>query len=136
MFAKEGNIVVAKFTNGEIIENLKKLMNEINAKAAIILNGVGQLEHAIIGYFNGKDYVKKEIEETAELVSLQGNIGMNENGYIVHAHAALGLKNHDIIGGHLIRGEAKIVNEIFLYELKEIEIRRKRKGNLMEMLIS
>ena len=136
MFKREENIIVAKFTKGEIMENLENLMNELKIKSAFILNGIGQLENIVIGYFNGKDYVRRKIEEPAEMVSLQGNIGMNENKYIVHAHVALGLKNHSIIGGHLIRGEVKIVNEIFLYELKEIEIKRIRKGNLMEMVIS
>ncbi len=136
MFAKEGNVVIAKFEDGEIIQNLKELMGKLNAKAAIILNGVGQLEHAIIGYFDGNDYVKKEIEEAAELVSLQGNIGMDGNDYIIHAHVALGLKNHNIVGGHLIKGNVKVVNEIAIYLLESTEIKRVRKGNLMEMLIS
>ncbi len=136
MFAREGNVVIAKFEDGEIIQNLKELMGKLNAKAAIILNGVGQLEHLIIGYFDGNDYVKEEIEEAAELVSLQGNIGMDGNDYIIHAHVALGLKNHNIVGGHLIKGNVKVVNEIAIYLLESIEIKRVRKGNLMEMLIS
>ena len=136
MFAREGNVVIAKFEDGEIIQNLKELMGKLNAKAAIILNGVGQLEHAIIGYFDGNDYVKEEIEEAAELVSLQGNIGMDGNDYIIHAHVALGLKNHNIVGGHLIKGNVKVVNEIAIYLLESTEIKRVKKGNLMEMLIS
>ena len=92
MFAREGNFVVAKFEDGEIIENLKALMKKLNARAAIILNGIGQFEHAVIGYFDGNDYIKKEIEGAAELVSLQGNIGRSQEDYIIHAHVTLGLK--------------------------------------------
>ena len=136
MFAKEGNFVIAKFVDGEIIQNLQSLMKKLNGKAAIILNGVGQLEHATIGYFDGKEYLKKEIEEPAELVSLQGNIGMNGGDYITHVHVTLGLKDHTIVGGHLIKGDVKVVNEIAIYLLESIEIKRVRKGNLMEMLIS
>ena len=136
MFAREGNVVIAKFDGGEIIQNLKELMSKLNGKAAVILNGVGQLEHVIIGYFDGNDYVKKEVEEEAELISLQGNIGMNGNDYIIHAHIALGLKDHSMVGGHLIKGNVKVVNEIAVYLLESTEIKRVRKGNLMEMLIS
>ena len=136
MFAREGNVVIAKFDGGEIIQNLKELMSKLNGKAAVILNGVGQLEHVIIGYFDGNDYVKKEVEEEAELISLQGNIGMDGNDYIIHAHVALGLKNHNIVGGHLIKGNVKVVNEIAVYLLESTEIKRVRKGNLMEMFIS
>jgi len=136
MIGREGNIIAAKFVDGEIIENLKKLMEETNAKSAIILNGIGQLENTIIGYFNGNDYVKKEIKKPVELVSLQGNIGFGNGGYIIHAHASLGTEDHSIIGGHLIKGDVKVVNEIFLYILDEIKIRRVRKEKLMEMVIS
>ena len=136
MFAREGNFVVAKFENGEIIENLKALMKKLNARAAIILNGIGQFEHAVIGYFDGNDYIKKEIEGAAELVSLQGNIGRSQEDYIIHAHVTLGLKNHEIVGGHLIKGNVKVVNEIVLYLLEKVEIKRERKGKLMEMLIA
>ncbi len=136
MFAREGNFVVAKFVEGEIMKNLKALMEKLNAKAAVILNGIGQLEHAVIGYFDGNDYTKKEIEEPVELVSLQGNIGKGREGYIIHAHATLGLKNHNIVGGHLIQGNVKVVNEIVLYLMEKVEIRRERKGKLMEMFIA
>ncbi|MCD6474109.1 MAG: DUF296 domain-containing protein [Thermoplasmata archaeon] len=136
MFAREGNVVIAKFDGGEIIQNLKELMSKLNGKAAVILNGVGQLEHVIIGYFDGNDYVKKEVKEEAELISLQGNIGMDGNDYIIHAHVTLGLKNHSIVGGHLIKGNVKVVNEIAVYLLESTEIKRVRKGNLMEMFIS
>jgi len=136
MFAREGNFVVAKFEDGEIIENLKALMKKLNARAAIILNGIGQFEHAVIGYFDGNDYIKKEIEGAAELVSLQGNIGRSQEDYIIHAHVTLGLKNHEIVGGHLIKGNVKGVNEIVLYLLEKVEIKRERKGKLMEMLIA
>ncbi|KAA0003267.1 MAG: DUF296 domain-containing protein [Thermoplasmata archaeon] len=136
MFAREGNFVVAKFEDGEIIENLKALMKKLNARAAIILNGIGQFEHAVIGYFDGNDYIKKEIEGAAELVSLQGNIGRSQEDYIIHAHVTLGLKNHEIVGGHLIKGNVKVVNEIVLYLLEKVEIKRERKGKLMEMLIA
>jgi len=135
MFRQENNIVVAKFVEGEIIENLKNLMKEIDGRSALIINGVGQLESVTIGYFDGNEYIKKKLDDVFELVSLQGNIGMSGNNYIVHAHVSLGNRNHEIIGGHLIEGKVKTVNEISLLILKEIEIRREKKGNLMEMFI-
>ena len=136
MFKRDDNIVVAKFVDGEIIQNLKNLMKELNEKSALIINGVGQLENTTVGYFDGNEYIKKEIKEVMEMVSLQGNIGMNGEEYIIHAHVALGNKNHEIMGGHLIKGSVKTVNEIALLILKEVEIKRQKKGNLMEMVIS
>ena len=91
------------------------------------------LENATIGYFNGSEYITEKLEEAAELVSLQGNIGKSEDGYVIHAHAALACSDHMLRGGHLIGGRVKVVNEIVLYLLKEIKIRRIKKGKLMEM---
>lgn len=133
MIKREGNIIAVKFNEGEIIQNLKDLAKKFEINSAIILNGIGMLENAVIGYFNGKEYIEKEIEEPAELVSLQGNIGKYSNECIIHAHVALACKNHKLIGGHLIKGKVKIVNEIFLCVLDEIKIKRIKEGKLFKM---
>jgi len=133
MFSRDGNIVMAKFVDGEIMENLSNLMAELEAKGAIIINGVGMLENALIGYFNGEEYIKERLQEPAELVSLQGNIGMHEDEYIIHAHVALACSDHMLRGGHLIEGNVKVVNEITLQVLEGIKIKRVKRGNLMEM---
>ncbi len=124
---------MAKFVDGEIMQNLKELMKKIDAESAIILNGIGMLENAVIGYFDGEKYLKENIKEPAELVSLQGNIGKNGNEYIIHVHAGLACSDHVLKGGHLFEGKVKVVNEIVLYILNEIKIERVRKDNLMEM---
>jgi len=133
MMEREGNIVVAKFVDGEIMQNLKELMEKIDAESAIIMNGIGMLENAVIGYFDGEKYLKEKIEEPAELVSLQGNIGKSGSEYIIHVHVGLACRDHVLKGGHLFEGKVKVVNEIVLYILNEIRIKRARKGNLMEM---
>ncbi len=133
MIAREGNIVVAKFTEGNVLENLKKLMEELHADSAIILGGIGMLEDAVVGYFNGEKYIEEKIEEPAELVSLQGNIGKSDEGYMPHVHAALANSEHMLKGGHLIDGKVKVVNEITLLILRKIKIRRRKRGKLFEM---
>jgi len=133
MIGKEGNFIVAKFVEGEIIQNLRNLAKQHNIKSAIIINGIGMLENAVIGYFNGKEYLKMKIEEPAELVSLQGNIGIHEDEPMIHAHVALACKDHAIKGGHLFEGKVKVVNEIVLYVLEKLQIKRVKKDNLMEM---
>ncbi len=132
---KEGNVVVAKFVKGEILQNLRELMKELNADSAIILNGIGMLEDAIIGYFDGEKYIEERIKEPAELVSLQGNIGRDDDSFIIHAHVSLACKDHMLRGGHLLGGNVKVVNEIVLHVLDKIKIKRIKRGNLMEMVL-
>ena len=133
MISREGNIIVAKFTEGNIIENLKKLMEDVGADSAVILNGIGMLEGAVIGYFDGEKYIEEKIEEPAELVSLQGNIGKSEDEYIIHAHVALATSDHMLKGGHLLGGRVKVVNEIVVLILEKMKIRRVKRGKLLEM---
>ncbi|MEM2934946.1 MAG: DUF296 domain-containing protein [Candidatus Thermoplasmatota archaeon] len=133
MYRREGNSIIVKFIEGDIIDNLRKLSKEIKIESAFIVNGIGMLEEVLIGYFDGEKYVKERIKEPVELISLQGNICKFENDYIIHAHAALGTKEHNLKGGHLFEGKVKIVNEIILYALEEIKIKRRKKGEIMEM---
>ncbi|MCD6513157.1 MAG: DNA-binding protein [Thermoplasmata archaeon] len=136
MFVRENNIVVAKFVEGDIIDNLTSFAEEEGIKSGIILNGVGMLENAVIGYFDGEKYIKAEIKEPAELVSLQGNIGNDGEKAVIHAHVALACMDHLLRGGHLLGGKVRVVNEISLLILDKAEIKRVKKGNLMEMELS
>ncbi|OYT61866.1 DNA-binding protein [Thermoplasmatales archaeon ex4484_30] len=132
---REGNIIVAKFVNGEILDNMKRLAKKENIDSAIILSAIGMLENAEIGYFNGKEYKVERMEKPMELVSLQGNIGRGDD-IICHFHVALAGENHELKGGHLLRGDVKVVNEIALYCLKELKIRRKKNDvGIMEMFL-
>lgn len=132
---REGNIIVAKFVNGEILDNMKRLAKKENIDSAIILSAIGMLENTEIGYFTGKEYKVERIEKPMELVSLQGNIGRGDD-IICHFHVALAGENHELKGGHLLRGDVKVVNEIALYCLKELKIRRRKNpAGLMEMFL-
>ncbi|KAA0002205.1 MAG: DNA-binding protein [Thermoplasmata archaeon] len=133
MFKREGNIVMAKFVEGDVIDNLKDLMQRVGGDSAVILNGIGMLEHARIGYFTGERYMEETLKEPAELVSLQGNIGKHGDTYVVHAHVALACSDHMLRGGHLMGGRVKVVNEIALHLLEELVIERVKEENLMVM---
>ncbi|MEA2054423.1 MAG: DUF296 domain-containing protein [Candidatus Thermoplasmatota archaeon] len=132
---EEGNVIVAKFVEGNAIKNLEKLAIEQDIQSAAILSGIGMLKNAVAGYFDGRKYIEKKIEGAAELVSMQGNIGKDgEDNIICHIHVALAPPDHRLIGGHLLDGEVHVVNEIILQKLKDIKIRRERNSDgLMEM---
>lgn len=135
MFKREGNIAVAKFTGGRILQNIRKMVEEMDIDSAIILNGIGMIENAVIGYYDGEKYIEEFVKEPAEIVSLQGNVGRCNEEIIIHAHIGIACKDHLLRGGHLIDGNVRVVNEISLYILEKIKIRRAKKGKLMEMEI-
>ena len=135
MQSKEGNLIAAKFVEGQAIKNIEKLAEKHGIQSAVIVSGIGMLKDAIVGYFNGKEYIKEELKEPAELVSMQGNIGRDAEGNVIcHIHVALATSSHSLVGGHLLGGEVNVVNEIFIQRLENIKVLRKKNADgLMEM---
>ena len=76
--------------------------------------GIGQLRTATLGYWNGQEYETKEIAEPAELISLAGSIAEDEGRPSVHLHAALGLRSHATVSGHVLRGTVGLLAEVLL----------------------
>ncbi|HEC76268.1 MAG TPA: DUF296 domain-containing protein [Thermoplasmatales archaeon] len=109
------------------------MAEELKIESAIILNGIGMVDNAVIGYYDGEKYVEEIIKEPAEIVSMQGNIGKCDEKIIIHVHIGIACKDHMVRGGHLIGGKVRVVNEIALYILEKIKIERIRKEKLMEM---
>ncbi|GEM_PF-332733 len=135
---EEKDLIMVKFSEGHIITNLSSLMDDNCFDSALVISGIGMLKNTTIGYFNGKNYVKEHIKDPVELVSLQGNIArlQESNEVVCHLHAAVADQNHQLKGGHLMDGEATVVNEIALKKLDGIKIRRKKnKMGLLEMTL-
>jgi predicted DNA-binding protein with PD1-like motif len=132
----EGDLIVAKFVEGDIIRNLEELVSTQAIRSAVLISGIGMLRDAIIGYFDGEQYQNHKIAGAAELVSVQGNIGhVEDTGAVVcHLHAALATADHGLMGGHLMAGAVTVVNEIALQRLRTTTISRQRnRQGLLEM---
>ena len=133
---EEGNLMIVKYVEGDIVHNLEQLASQPDFGSAVIVSGIGMLRDAIIGYFDGTHYQNHQVKGAAELVSLQGNIGRaTDTGRAVcHLHAALATPDHCVVGGHLMAGTVTIVNEIMLYRLHETTISRHRNAQgLLEL---
>jgi len=73
------------------------------------------LEDVELSFFaGGGRYETSRFGGPLELVSLSGNISLQDDGYFVHAHAALAGPDLKLIGGHLNRGVVAVTNEIVL----------------------
>ncbi len=133
---KQGNIYIAKFTEGDALENLEGLAQRFDIRSAVILSGIGMLDEASIGYYDGTEYATTTLEEPAELVSMNGNVGRKRDSNTVacHLHVALAQRDHTLVGGHLMSGKVAVVNEIVLQRLKPGTIHRvENEQGLLEM---
>ena len=108
----EGNRWMLRLDQGQdLFATLGDFAREHNVRAAAIISGIGMLKDAVIGYWNSSEYVRKELPEPHELVGLHGSIA-DADGPSIHLHAALAAPDHQLVGGHLMRGTVWVLNEL------------------------
>jgi predicted DNA-binding protein with PD1-like motif len=80
---------------------------------------IGAFSRAVIAYFEwpAKRYKYIAIGEQVEVLSLLGDITMEDDGPKLHAHVVLGRADGTAQGGHLIEGFVRPTLEIVLTEL-------------------
>jgi len=128
MTIKEANgiIAVRMHDGNSFTECVKAVARDCGLNSAV-LHGIGMFRQVDLGYFNGQEYVTKTYEgELMEIVSIEGNISMAENGaeVVIHAHCVLGLPDYSLIGGHLMDGTF-FNGELFIQKLEGIKLVRR-----------
>ena len=80
------------------------------------VTGIGAISDAVIGYFDpqANKYLQNRQDEQAELLSLTGNLALNDNAPFFHVHVALGLRDGSARGGHLFEATVRPTVELVL----------------------
>lgn len=138
-YRAEDEVIIVKLEDGEdVLEKLKIIAEENEISSGVILKGVGMLRNVKLGYFDGKGYVIDKFDDPMELISMQGNISLGDEGKIVfHIHVCLADRSKRSYGGHLLEGTVHNVNEILIMKLERIKLRRRlsEKTGLMELFL-
>lgn len=105
------------FMGEEIVSSIIKFLKE-NAITSGLINGIGALKKAKIGYYNQseKKYISQEFIEPMEILSLKGNISIKDGEPFPHIHVVLSKEDFTCIGGHLYEAE------VFAFEFEIIEL--------------
>lgn len=87
---------------------------------------IGALRDAVLGYFDParKDYRRIPVTEQVEVLTLAGDIAVQDGEPKVHAHVVLGLSDGSTRGGHLLEGHVWPTLELVLTE-SPAELRRR-----------
>ncbi len=126
---KERNLAVIKLDDGsDMKESLKEALRMIGIRSGIVLTGIGMLKNFEIGYYNGREYEREFHEEPHELVAMHGSIADIDGEIDLHIHVGLAGKDHRLIGGHLLRAEVCVINEISVLDAGKIRITRRKDG--------
>ena len=122
--SEEKGLIVAKLDDGEdLLESLGDLVKKHNIGSGLVVSGIGMLRNFVLGYFDGKEYRRKEFKTPCELVSLLGSITTDKET-VIHLHTSLADENNNVVGGHLFQAEVCSLNEIVIRRLDEISLTR------------
>jgi predicted DNA-binding protein with PD1-like motif len=102
----------------EVLASLQKLAEDEKLTAAQVA-AIGAFERATLAYFDweSKQYQHIPVAEQVEVLSLNGNISLDENNKAkLHLHAVLGRRDGSTVGGHLIEGRVRPTLEAVITE--------------------
>jgi uncharacterized protein len=104
-------------TGDEVVSEMTTFARENNLDAASI-TAIGAFSGATLGYFDivRKEYEKIPLEEQVEVLSLIGDIALNEGEPELHAHVVLGRRDGTTRGGHLLEAHVRPTLEVVLTE--------------------
>jgi predicted DNA-binding protein with PD1-like motif len=104
-------------TGDEVIAGLTAFAKDHDLDASEF-TALGAFSSALLGFFDveQKEFRKIPIEEQAEVLTLVGNVTLEESVPKVHAHVVLGLADGTTRGGHLLEAHARPTLELILDE--------------------
>jgi predicted DNA-binding protein with PD1-like motif len=115
----------------EVVAGLLRFAADQQLSAAH-LTGIGAFERVTLGFVDlvRKDYNKIPIEEQVELMSLVGNIALDDPGQPkLHAHVVVGKSDGSAHGGHLLEAFVRPTLEVVVLESAR-HLRRRTRADL------
>jgi predicted DNA-binding protein with PD1-like motif len=102
-------------TGDEVIAGLMEFASK-NQLGASHFTAIGALADAMLGYFNleKKDYKRIPINEQVEVLSLIGDVALQNGKPKIHAHVVLGKSDGSACGGHLLRATVRPTLEVIV----------------------
>jgi predicted DNA-binding protein with PD1-like motif len=115
--ASEKTYALIMETGEEVVSQMQRFAKENNL-AVSRFTAIGAFSSAPLGYFNWdqKHYEKIPINEQVEVLSLTGDIVMQEGEPRIHMHVVVGKRDGTAHGGHLLQAYVRPTLEIILTE--------------------
>ena len=89
-----------------------------NNLGAARLTGIGAFQDVVLGYFDWetKEYKKIPVREQLEVLSLIGDVALENGLPKVHAHVVVGRSDGSTRGGHLLEAHVRPTLEVIVTE--------------------
>lgn len=113
----EKTYVVIFNTGDEFMQGLTDFAKEKNFTASRF-TAIGAFSELTLGYFDmdSKSYKKIPLKEQVEVLSLMGDIALNNGQPKVHAHVVVGDAGGQAFGGHIMEAYVRPTLEVVLIE--------------------
>lgn len=123
--SKEEDVIIVKLEDGEDVHsNLIRVAKKYGVECGWVFSGIGILREFTLGYFTGREYIKKYFGQPHELLSLTGSITINTD-VPIHLHCFVSNSKFEAFGGHLFSGKANVLNEVLIKKFDKIKLSRK-----------
>jgi predicted DNA-binding protein with PD1-like motif len=101
----------------EVMSGLSGFSRREQLSAARI-QAIGALSDVTFGYFDweSKEYLRVEVDEQVEVLSLLGDVAQGAHGPEVHAHVVVGKRDGSAHGGHLLQAHVRPTLEVVVTE--------------------
>ena len=89
----------------EVVATLRQFAREQQIRGGRFA-AIGALSGAVVAYWNPDklDYDRIEVQEQVEVLSLIGDVTVEDGKTKIHAHIVLGRRDGSTVGGHLMQG--------------------------------
>jgi predicted DNA-binding protein with PD1-like motif len=106
------------FEKGEAVMDTLTAFSREHSLTGSRLSGIGALSDVTLGYFDRakKTYTEIPLHEQVEVLSLVGNIVLQNGQPKVHAHVVVGKRDGTAHGGHLLEARVYPTLEVMLIE--------------------
>jgi len=104
-------------TGDEVASNLLEFAKQ-NRLGGSRFTAIGAFSDVTLGYYDlsKKDYKKIPVNEQVEVLSMIGDIALNEGEPKIHAHVVVGRSDAATLGGHLVEAHVRPTLEVMLVE--------------------
>ena len=107
-------------TGEEFVSTLTQFAKERRISSGYF-TAIGAFSRATTGYYDWekKNYIRNEVKEQVELVSLIGDIALDKGSPKVHVHIVLGRRDGSAYAGHFMSGRVRPTLELVLEDSTE-----------------
>lgn len=112
----DGSSVLLVFETGEELVGTMTAHVREHGITAARFTAVGAFSTAVVGWldWDAKDYRRIPVDEQVEVLSLTGDVALQDDEPVVHAHVVLGKGDGTAHGGHLVEGVVRPTVELVL----------------------